>query len=120
VLHPLFWQVCVNENQEWDSFFVKNGFLSLNRSTTYNLTLPHNKLCLAELHLNIIILVYYPQFLVTWDSIVYWISSPRFLDVFEKLRKAAIGFVMSIRPSAFTEQFGSNWTDFRELFSKIC
>jgi hypothetical protein len=31
------------------------------------------------------------------------------------MRKAAIGFVMSVRPSACTEQLGSNRTDFREL-----
>jgi len=36
--------------------------------------------------------------------------------MFEKLRNAAIGFVMSVHPSDRTEQLGSNWTDFRELF----
>jgi hypothetical protein len=51
------------------------------------------------------------------------------LGVFWKLRKATISFVMSVRlsvrPSVHTEQLGSHWTDFHEIwylknFSKIC
>jgi len=36
-----------------------------------------------------------------------------FLDVFAKLRKATIIFVMSIR----IEQIGSHWTDFHEILT---
>jgi hypothetical protein len=37
-----------------------------------------------------------------------------FLDAFEKLRKATIGFVTSVRLSVGMEQLGSHWTDFDE------
>ena len=36
------------------------------------------------------------------------------LGAFEKLRKAAISFALSVRPSVHTEQLGSEWTDFNE------
>jgi hypothetical protein len=43
-----------------------------------------------------------------------------FLDAFAKLRKVAIGFVMSaclpiFCPSTRIEQLGSYWTDFHEI-----
>ena len=38
-----------------------------------------------------------------------------FLDAFAKLRKAAISFVMSVRPSVRMEQLDSHWTDFHEI-----
>jgi hypothetical protein len=38
-----------------------------------------------------------------------------FLRAFAKLRKATIGFVMSVRPSARMEQLGSHGTDFHEV-----
>jgi hypothetical protein len=47
-----------------------------------------------------------------------WVSSIRFsafLSAFAKLRKAAIGFVMSVRPSARMEQLWSHWTGLREI-----
>jgi hypothetical protein len=34
---------------------------------------------------------------------------------FAKLRKAALGFVMFVRPSDRLEQLGSHWTDFHEI-----
>jgi hypothetical protein len=37
------------------------------------------------------------------------------LGAFSKLRKAAISFVMSVRPSARMEQLGSHWTDFHKI-----
>jgi hypothetical protein len=37
------------------------------------------------------------------------------LGAFGKLRKAAISFIMSVRPSVRMEQFGSHWTDFHEI-----
>jgi hypothetical protein len=42
-----------------------------------------------------------------------------FLDAFVKLRKATIGFVMSVRPSIRMEQLGSYWTDFHEIWYLI-
>ena len=43
----------------------------------------------------------------------------KFLGAFAKLRKAAISFVMSVRPSVRPsvrmEQLGSHWTDFHEI-----
>jgi hypothetical protein len=37
-------------------------------------------------------------------------------DAFEKLQKATISFVMSVRLSVRIEQFGSRWTDFHEIW----
>ena len=37
------------------------------------------------------------------------------LAAFTKFRKATIGFVISVRPSARMEQLGSHWTDFHEI-----
>jgi hypothetical protein len=49
------------------------------------------------------------------------------LDAFAKLRKATLGFVMSIRLSVRPEQFGSHWKGFSDISylsasynSKIC
>jgi hypothetical protein len=49
----------------------------------------------------------------------------RFLDAFAKLGKAAISFVMSVRPSVRLEQLSSHWTDLHQIwyflyFSKLC
>jgi hypothetical protein len=38
-----------------------------------------------------------------------------FLDAFATLRKATIGFVISVRPSDRMEQLGSHWTDFYDI-----
>jgi hypothetical protein len=40
---------------------------------------------------------------------------------FAKLRNAAVGFVLSVRPSARMEQLGSHWADliFKFFLSKI-
>jgi hypothetical protein len=38
-----------------------------------------------------------------------------FLGAFANLRKAAISFVVSVRPSVRMEQLGSNWRDFHEI-----
>jgi hypothetical protein len=38
----------------------------------------------------------------------------RFLGAFAKQRKAAMSFVMSVRPSVRMEQLGSNCTDFHD------
>ena len=38
-----------------------------------------------------------------------------FLGEFAKLRKTAISFVVSVRPSIRMEQLGSYWTDFNEI-----
>jgi hypothetical protein len=38
------------------------------------------------------------------------------LGVFAEFRKAAISFVVSVRPSVFTEELGSHQTDFHEIF----
>jgi len=47
-----------------------------------------------------------------------------FVGAFAKLRKAAIGFVMSVRLSVRMKQFGSHCSDFNvilfEYFSRIC
>ena len=51
----------------------------------------------------------------------YFILS--FLDDFAKLRKAAVSFVMSVRPSVYlyvslhvlVEQLGFHWADFHEI-----
>ena len=37
-----------------------------------------------------------------------------FVGEIAKLRKAAVGFVMSAHPSVLMEQHGSHWTDFHE------
>jgi hypothetical protein len=39
-----------------------------------------------------------------------------FLGVFARLRKATISFVVSFHPSLRTEQLGSHWTDFHEIW----
>jgi hypothetical protein len=39
-----------------------------------------------------------------------------FLGPFEKLRKATIDFVISVRLSVRMEQLGSRWTDFHEIW----
>jgi hypothetical protein len=39
-----------------------------------------------------------------------------FLGAFVKLRKATISFVMSVRLSVRTEQLGSQWKDFHEIW----
>ena len=39
-----------------------------------------------------------------------------FLGGFGKLRKAIISFVMSVRLSGRTEQLGSQWKDFHEIW----
>jgi hypothetical protein len=36
----------------------------------------------------------------------------QFLGALAKLRKATVGFVISVRPSVCVEQLGPNWTDF--------
>jgi hypothetical protein len=38
-----------------------------------------------------------------------------FLGALEKLRKATISFVMSVRLSVLMEQFGSHWTNFQDI-----
>ena len=38
-----------------------------------------------------------------------------YLGAFAKLRKSAVSFVMSVRLSVRTEQFGSHWTDLHEI-----
>jgi hypothetical protein len=46
--------------------------------------------------------------------------SPYYLGAFAKSRRATIGFVkyvrLSVRPSVRTEQLGSPWTDFNEVW----
>jgi hypothetical protein len=37
------------------------------------------------------------------------------LGAFAKVRRAAISFVMSVRPSVRMEQLGSQWTYFNEI-----
>jgi hypothetical protein len=37
-----------------------------------------------------------------------------FVGAFAELRKAAVSFVMSVRPSVRMEQLGSHWADFDE------
>jgi hypothetical protein len=37
------------------------------------------------------------------------------LGAFTKLRKATLGFVMSVHPSVRMEKLGSHWKDFREI-----
>ena len=45
----------------------------------------------------------------------------RFLDAFEKLQKATIGFETSVRLSVRMVKLGSHWTDFHEiLYLRIC
>jgi hypothetical protein len=39
----------------------------------------------------------------------------RFLDVFAKLRKATVSFIVSVRASVCMEQLGSHRTDFHEI-----
>ena len=39
----------------------------------------------------------------------------KLLGAFEKLRKATVIFVMSLRPSVRMELLGSYWMDFREI-----
>jgi len=39
-----------------------------------------------------------------------------FLGAFAKLRKAAVNFVMSFRPSARMEQICPHWTGFHEIY----
>jgi len=41
--------------------------------------------------------------------------STTFSAAFAKLRKAIIGFFMSVRPSVRMERLGSHWTDFHEI-----
>ena len=41
------------------------------------------------------------------------------LGAFEKLRKATISFIMSVRQSVRMEQLGSQWTDFYENLSTV-
>jgi hypothetical protein len=43
------------------------------------------------------------------------LKKEEFLNVFAKLRKATISFVMSVRPSVHMEQLGSHWTYFHEI-----
>jgi hypothetical protein len=47
------------------------------------------------------------------NGLNYWVI----LGAFEKLRKATISFVMSVRPSVSIrmEQLDSRWTDFHEI-----
>ena len=42
-------------------------------------------------------------------------ANSRFLGAFARLRKATIGFVMTVCLSVRVEQLGSNWTDFHEI-----
>ena len=55
----------------------------------------------------------------TWDYEVAGVDQKQVLGAFEKLRKAAINFVMTLRlsvpPSVHIEQLGSYWTDFHEI-----
>ena len=39
----------------------------------------------------------------------------KLIGSFAKLRKAAISFVVSVRPSVRMEQFGFHWRDFYEI-----
>jgi hypothetical protein len=49
---------------------------------------------------------------------VAWLS---LVDVFAKLRKAAVSFVRYVRPPVRMEELGSHWTDFHEiLYLNIC
>ena len=41
---------------------------------------------------------------------------PRFLGAVERMWKATISFVLSVRPSVRIEQLGSHWTDFHEIW----
>ena len=56
---------------------------------------------------------------VTGLSQTYFVYHVGFSDAFTELRKAAISFVMSvrpsIRPSVSTEQLNSHWTNFHEF-----
>ena len=49
-------------------------------------------------------------------SLFFTYTFLRFLRAFEKLRKATISFVMSVRPSVRMEQLDSHWTDFDEFW----
>jgi hypothetical protein len=40
----------------------------------------------------------------------------QFLVTFVKLRKAALGFVISVCPSVRMQQLGSHWTDLHEIW----
>jgi hypothetical protein len=42
-----------------------------------------------------------------------------FLGAFEKLRKASVSFVVSVRQSVRMEQLSCHWTDFREVWYLI-
>jgi len=57
-----------------------------------------------------------PRFLSCSASAITFVC----LDAFVELRRATIGFVMSVRPSLFLfirmEQLGSHWTDFHEIW----
>jgi len=39
-----------------------------------------------------------------------------YLGAIAKLRKSAMKFVMPVRPSVRTEQLGSHWKDFHEIW----
>jgi len=70
-------------------------------------------------HLNLIfkeceLVVFDKESVLTKTVVVYYWNGVLFLDVFVKLRKATISFVMSIRPAVHVGQLGSHWTDFHE------
>ena len=76
----------------------------------------------------------YKQGLLTWEITIFVIYVGRkhfvfagndhfrvhaVLDVLARLLKAAIYFVVSVRPSVRVEQLGSPWTDFHEIWYLI-
>ena len=60
----------------------------------------------------------------TYERLPYYSRAfprPLFLGVFAKLRKRLLSSLYtSVRPSVRMEQLSSYWTDFHDMFSKIC
>jgi hypothetical protein len=52
-------------------------------------------------------------------QVYYWFTFTDFLGAFAKFRKTAISFVLSVLPSICTEQLGSNWKNFEEIWYLI-